>query len=156
MNAPMNDRSSTPPTFEAQVRRAVRDPVPAAVLDRSLAAGEWFAMDTAIATLTNRETVDAAAAGVRGVGDVTTLTFTHERLTIDVEIGTDLAPVVGQVAPVVRATVRLLSPSDTLATTATDGHGMFEFAIAPTGPFSLSIRRSDDGGELVRTEWSAV
>lgn len=152
----MNDRPSTPPTFEAQVRRAVRDPVPVDVLDRSLAVGEWFSMDSAIATLTHRATVDAATAGVRSDAEVTTLTFEHERLTIEIEVGTDVPQVVGQIAPAVRATVRLLSPDDTLASTTTDGHGIFEFAIAPSGPFSLSIRRSDDGGEIVRTAWSVV
>ena len=145
----MSDDDLSDEEFEQQLRAALSDPIPDAVLRASEGLFTWRTIDAELAEL---ELVDAERAGVRGDTAVA-LTFVVDDHVIEVEVdtnGTEVSVVVDLGGPWA-AGVRLVVPTGDPVEGSIDEAGVCRFDVAPTGPVQIVITRAD--GSSVKTRW---
>lgn len=136
------------PAFEAFVRTALDDPIPADVLERSLALFDFASIDAELAQLLSEEAAEPELAGVRSTVTVTTFTFATGGLTIELEF--DGSTLEGQVFPLGSADVALINASGDRRRVTTNSVGTFQVGSVLRGSWCLVVHTADGA---VRTPW---
>jgi hypothetical protein len=107
------------------------------------AAYTWRTIDAELAALAHDSAATGPAlSGVRGAGEVRSLTFEAADTVVDVEVQPATHRrhrINGQLAPARRARVELRAGDAVVADVETDEHGRFAFADVAPGPVSLRI-----------------
>ncbi len=132
--------------------------VPRDFIEAGQAAYSWRTIDAELATLSYDSRAsqaggadgELAAAGLRAEPAVLrALTFTSERITVEVQIGADA--LFGQVAPSADGQVRVEFGNGSSVHAPIDRVGWFTVRPAPSGPFRLRVTTVN--GADVLTGW---
>lgn len=138
------------------------DPVPDDLVERSLFAVTLAGLE---ADLMEAAYLDEPLAGVRGAAptaraddaapaEATTITFTHDSLTVMISLSASVGGRVridGWAAPAAALDVELHRPGGDVVTVASDEDGRFAFDAVERGRASLVVRRTDGSGGAVST-----
>jgi hypothetical protein len=134
------------------LRRAVtaRDAVPADFVAAAKQAFAWHNIDAELAQLTydSREAGHALATRTEAAS-IRALTFTSDRLTIELEVAQD--SLVGQVVPAQPAVITVLPRTGSEIVITADEIGCFSVEPIPAGQFRLRCRTS--AGVETMTGW---
>jgi len=134
------------------LRRAVtaRDAVPADFIAAAKQAFAWHNIDAELAQLTyDSRAADHALATRTEAASIRALTFTSDRLTIELEVAQD--SLVGQVVPAQAAVITVLPRTGGEAVITADEIGCFSVEPIPAGQFRLRCRTS--AGVETMTGW---
>jgi hypothetical protein len=145
----VTDQPEPDPGWEALVRQALDDPLPADVLARSLDLWQLTSIDAELAQLLAEESADAELAGVRSATlAVTAFTFVAGEVTIELEWDGEVLS--GQVFPGEPATLELHDGRGSVLNGSTNSVGTFELT-PEAGSWCLVVVRHAAGA--VRTPW---
>jgi hypothetical protein len=134
------------------LRRAVtaRDAVPADFIAAAKQAFAWHNIDAELAQLTyDSRQADQALATRTEAASIRALTFTSDRLTIELEVAQD--SLVGQVVPAQPAVITVLPRTGSEIVITADEIGCFSVEPIPAGQFRLRCRTS--AGVETMTGW---
>jgi hypothetical protein len=132
---------------------SAREAVPRAFVEAGQGAFAWRDIDAELARLTYDSAQGAEAASAMRAGaeaaSIRALTFTSDRLTIELEVTPD--SLVGQVIPVQAAAIEVQLQGGTSTTFPADEIGLFSIRPIPAGPFRLYCRPQAGPGAV--TGW---
>lgn len=122
-----------------ELRQAIsaRRAVPPEFIEAAKNAFMWHNIDAELAQLTYDSTRGSglAAATRSEAASIRALTFTSERLTIELEVTED--SVLGQIVPAQPATIEVQAQDGPGSVISTDEIGCFSIQPIPAGPFRL-------------------
>lgn len=134
------------------------DPVPPLVIETAKASLGWRRLDADLAELLSdsalREESFAAARG--GEAPVRSVTFSSDKLTIDVEVHADdqIRTLLGQLSPPVRATIEVQTAAESRFSAEADRLGRFRVRLPAGGPVRLRVLDGDGrAAPRVETSW---
>jgi hypothetical protein len=137
----------------AELTEALRaaEEVPGRFVDAAKTAFAWRTIDAELARLSYDSLDDEQTRMATRADDaaIRALTFTADRLTIELEITAE--SVLGQVVPAQPGELLVQIGTGRQLTSPIDEIGCFVVEPAPTGPFRLHCRTAD--GAEVRTGW---
>jgi hypothetical protein len=129
-----------------KLRQAVqaRDAVPPAFVEAGKNAFAWHNIDAELAQLTydSTEAPGLVAANRSEAASIRALTFTHPRLTIELQVTAE--SVLGQIVPVQGATIEVQTQAGAEPVISADEIGCFSIQPMPRGPFRLRCRAGPD------------
>ena len=137
-----------------ELREALGEPpVEDSIIRAAQAAFEWREADAELELLTLQAHSMLAATAVRAAGSPAprTLTFSGERLSVEIEI--DEKGIVGQLIPPQAAQVTLVTAAGRQASAEVDEVGCFTLPLPGPGPLRLDCQLN---GDRFVTEWATA
>jgi hypothetical protein len=129
-----------------RLREAVeaRDAVPPGFVEAAKNAFAWHNIDAELAQFTYDfpEAPGLVAAARSEAASIRALTFTHPRLTIELEVAAE--SVHGQVVPAQGATIEVQTQAGAELAISPDEIGCFSIQPIPRGPFRVRCRAGPD------------
>ena len=159
----MSDHDDLDELMISDLRRLVAavDPVPPVISAAAKAALGWRRLDADLAELLSDSTLDTdALALARGTAaPVRSVSFSSDRLTIDVDVHVDgeRRTLLGQLSPPSPATVEVQRADEEIRTTAqADTLGRFRLQVAAGRPIRLRVLWPAEGAAAVETSWISI
>lgn len=141
------DDERLPAELAAVARRI--DPVPERVVAAAKGSLTWRTVDADLALLELDSLLEPAAGGTRDGGDVRTLVFTADDLSV--ELGVTGERIDGQLVPPGPTQVEVRTPDGVAETVEADELGCF--VVRPRPGSLVSLRCRTAAGATVVTEW---
>jgi hypothetical protein len=136
---------------------ATVDPVPPLVIETAKASLGWRRLDADLAELLSdsalREEPFAVARG--GEAPVRSVTFSSDKLTIDVEVHTEdhVRTLLGQLSPPASATIEVQTAAESRFSAVADRLGRFRIRLPAGGAVRLRVLDDGSAGPPVETSW---